>query len=771
MRRDVALNITIGAAISIILLLLGRVNPYFSVLLPVFLGLNLSSYIFDSFPYRIGIAGAIGFSVLILVAYILSILGTGLSPLIHVMLIITALTFDFHKYAKISKDEALTLRKLMLIVGLIAIIKVLILKMPTDTVDSVFHAYKVQYILKYQSLFPPKVPVFNVLSYPAGYHTIVTWVVLLSGDLIPHAMLVVRVWSWILIALGTYLFASVWFDGKVGIYSAMVILVANIYNYYLIIYIHPNFLGFYFFMATLAMFYLVLNKKDTSHYSDWTIITIFFILIAAGTLFVHPYEFQAYVFIAAVYLLISIYYKELTLKHAILNGLLYFVLPLAIYAVLNPYFWWPELASKVAIEYPWASYIEVAVNNLAVFTGRNIMDTWDRFKFMVNWATLRNYSYFASLLLVASVGIPLSKKYKLKELASLWGFVLFVLLLILNRLTYNIPIPFYGTAAMERMFLWLTPLFPVFIAVGLRTLLDTFNEVVGSKKLKAIKLIFLVFLFIVPAQGIAYDMISNEANYYVNAHNLEDFEWINERFSGITVLNSCDADSGQWIPFFTSNTVLFSYVNYCRVYNYTPKAVEALIQEGIVPLNATLAYIDTNYPSLNPLIFYTRFKLLRYNNGNWIFDITSKNISENYDILKSQIMLCKNTISGDTYEDGRYYVYGFMKKYVMVEYFHLHGLNYAWLSGQNGTIIFVPCKNYNRIAISFISLSPDPINTTILINGVSHTIIANPGDNIYELPAEIQSGTLNIIEIKKERNGGLFLIKSIEFSDYNWRMG
>ncbi|NJE42280.1 DUF6541 family protein [Thermococcus sp. GR6] len=764
MRQYRALNIVFGSLISIALLLLGRLNPYLSILLLMFLGLNLSSYIFNSFQNRIGIAGAIGFSVLILVAYILSILGIGLSYLIYVMPIITALTFDSHKYAKISKDEALTLGKLMFIVGLIAIIKVLILKMPTDTVDSVFHAYKVQYILKYQSLFPPKVPVFNMLSYPAGYHTIVTWVVLLSGDLIPHAMLVVRVWSWILIVLGTYLFASVWFDGKVGIYSTMVILVTNIYNYYLMIYIHPNFLGFYFFMATLSLFYLIVHKKDTSQCNNRAILIVFLILITTGTLFVHPYEFQAYVFIAAVYLLLSVYYKELTLKQAILNGLLYFVPPLVIYAVLNPYFWWPELASNVAIEYPWA-HIGVSVNNLAVFTGRNIMDTWDRFRFMVNWATLRNYSYFASLLLVASVGIPLSKRYKLKELASLWSFVLFVLVLILNRLTYNVPVPFYGTAAMERMFLWLTPLFPVFIAVGFNALLSALSGLVSSKKIRVITLVFLVFLFIVPAQGIAYDMISDEANYYVDAYNLEDFEWINERFSGITVMNSCDSDSGQWIPFFTSNTVLFSYVNYCRVYNYTSKTVEALIQGGIVPLNATLAYIDTNYPSLNPLIFYTRFKLLRYNNGNWIFDLTSKNTSENYNVLKSQIMLCKNTISGNTYEDGRYYVYGFKKKYFMVEYFHLHGLDYAWLFGQNGTIIFVPCKNYSRLTISFISFSPDPINTTILINEIPHAIIANPGDNVYGLPAGVQSGTLNIIEIKKERNEGLFLIKSIEFSD------
>lgn len=59
-------------------------------------------------------------------------------------------------------------------------------------------------------------------------------------------------------------------------------------------------------------------------------------------------------------------------------------------------------------------------------------------------------------------------------------------------------------------------------------------------------------------------------------------------------------------------------------------------------------------------------------------------------------------------------------------------------------------------------MSSYPINITISINEIKYDLLANPGENFYELSAEIQPDTLNSVKIIKER-GIVLLISSIEF--------
>ncbi len=327
------INVTMGSILSATWLLLGKMNPYFSILILMFLGLNLSSYICEKISFRVSFAGALGVSVLVITAYILSILQIGLSPLMYLILILSSITFNFDYYKKISRKEFVSLGKLLFIIGVIVGIRALIFKIPTDSVDSVAHAYKIQYIIKYNTMFPPKIPKFDLLSYPGGYHILVAWITMLSNDVIPHSMLVARVWSWIFIIMGTYLLGATWFGERVGIRATMLILVTNIYNYYLIPYIHPNFLSFYFFMCTLSLFYLVIHNRVSEHSKKFA--QLFLVLLGTATLFVHPYMFQAYVFVVAVYLLLKLYSKELQFKNAILAGIKYFAFPVIIYALLK----------------------------------------------------------------------------------------------------------------------------------------------------------------------------------------------------------------------------------------------------------------------------------------------------------------------------------------------------------------------------------------------------------------------------------------------------
>jgi len=765
MKSRHALNILLGTLLSLLLLLLSRVNVYIAPFLILFLGFNLSRLLFRDVSYRLAVSPAIGISLLAILAYALSLSGIGLKPLVYLIIVLSAISFnvdDVYNILHLDRSEKILLGKLILTVLLVVGVRAIVFKMPTDNVDNYFHATKVLYTLRYMTLFPPKVPVFNVFTYPAGYHSLVSFILMESPDLIPHAMLVVRLWSWAFIVLGTYLFASIWFERRVGLYSAMLILVTNIYTYYLLVYINPNFMGFYFFLTLLALFHLEVNNSFSEFVSLFNL-RAFMVLIGAGALFVHPYEFQNWVFVLSAYLLLKILNKEISLRNAVLKEFVYVVPPLVVYAVLNPYFWWPELASKIVVEYPWASYVGVAVKNLSILKGKHPMDTWSKFYFLIRWVTIRNYNYLASLLLLVGPLWLLHRRKYVKEIVSLLVFAAFVLLLVLNRLTYNFPVPFFGTSAMERMFLWTTPLFPVFISLGAVSVISALMRVLDTRQFRWVIFFFLLFLFIVPSVGVAYDMISDEANFYVDSSNLEDFGWMNGRFTNVTILNSCYEDSAQWIPFFTSNSVVFSRMNRCRVGNITPEDAERMVKLGLRPFNATLAYIDTNYPSLDPLLFYSRYKLLRFNDGNWVFDLTSSDTRNNFEVLASGLRLCKDVISGNMHLDGRYYVYGFWKRYAEIEEFYLLGLDYAWLKGERGDIMFVPCKNYSQVSLRLLSPENEPVNITVIINGKIYPAKVVPGENVLTFNVTLTSNSLNIIEIHKNCDC-LFLIEEVRFS-------
>ncbi|ASJ09033.1 hypothetical protein A3L11_07245 [Thermococcus siculi] len=737
--------------LSLLLFSISKIAVYIAPLMILFLGFNVSRFLFRDVSYRIAISPAIGMSLLSIVSYILSLSGIGLKPLVYVVLILSAVSFDIgdvYILTNLNQQEKVLLGKLILTVIAVVGVRAIVFKMPTDNVDNYFHATKILYTLRYMTIFPPKVPVFNLFTYPAGYHILVSFVIMVSQDLIPHAMLVVRIWSWVFITLGTYLFGAIWFEKRVGLYSAMLILVTNIYTYYLLVFINPNFIGFYFFLVLLALFYVEINEMYSELVSPLGL-WVLMIIIGAGVLFVHPYEFQNWVFVISVYLLLKVLSGEVSIKTAFLRGMIYVVPPILIYAILNPYFWRPELASGVVIEYPWASYVGVVVKHLSVFTGKNPMDTWSKFWLLIKWVTVRNYNYLATFLLFIGGIWALHKRNHVREVVSLGVFVFFVLLLVLNRLTYNIPVPFFGTAAMERIFLWLSPLFPVFISLGLILLIEWLMENFNSNYSRVIVILMLLLLYIVPSVGIAHDLIADEANFYVDHSNLEDFDWLDARFSNVTILNSCYRDSGSWIQFFTSNRVIFSHLNRCRFGQVTPLDAEKMVRIGLRPLNATLAYIDTNYPSLDPLVFYRDYKLLRFNNGNWIFDLRSRDTKNNLEVLSSGLRLCNNVISGNTDVDGQYYVYGFRKKYFWIEYLYLQGLNYAWLEGDRGVIMFVPCESYSRVSLYIVLPGDRYLNVTISINGDIHRVQLSPGVNPLSFNVALIQGSLVTIEIYK----------------------
>jgi len=172
-------------------------------------------------------------------------------------------------------------------------------------------------------------------------------------------------------------------------------------------------------------------------------------------------------------------------------------------------------------------------------------------------------------------GMYLTYKQEFRKRAlSLLLFMTFVMFLIVDRLTVNVPVPFYSTAAIERMFLWLVPVIPLFVGGGVFALENVLSRVPTRIGAKLFYLSVMAAFFLVPSIGTAQDILSAEANFYVRPNNIQDFQWISENFPNSTVLNSCTLDSGQWLPFFVPDsgvTVMFnSKIKRCRNHN-SPK--------------------------------------------------------------------------------------------------------------------------------------------------------------------------------------------------------
>lgn len=736
------------------MLSLGRLNAYSSLLLLFLLGFNLSPYFFHRLSYRIAISGAIGISTLILSSYLFSLTGLKLPVLPYFMLILFVLTFN-HKYYKMPpKDEIWELAILGGIIIGILLPRILIFELPCDSVDNIAHAYKIRYILEYNSMFPKRIPTVDMLRYPGGIHALAVWIISVSRDSIPYSLFVIRLVGWFLIPLGTYLFGSIWFNRKIGLYSAAFIQITNMYYYYHLNYIIPNFTSFYFLLVSLSLFRHLVNTASKSINK-----TLLAIITISGTTFIHPYGYMSYFFISAVYLGIRLLSGDIKTGEVISLIVLYLFLPLFIYFGLNPYVFLGDqrINSKFVVEYGKAGVL--TIRKLVVVKYKSPRDVSATLNLMLSWAFKRNNNILATLLMGLGAGTYITKK-RSKELLSLGIYFAFVTLLILNRMFWQIPIPYYGSISnIERMFILLTPLFPLLIALGFESFLIIVGNIFRDKLItqKLIAILLVLMLVLIPSKGLAIDLISSEEAYLVGEKELEDFEWIDTHFDNATILNSCYRDSGQWIPFFTDNNVLFSYVINCRLNGLFPISLEHKLLNNSVSLNVTLAYVETNVyndRALDPLLLYENFRLLRYKNA-WIFDLTSNDTSKNEEILKEEVSLCRNYITGNIYVDGKYYAYGILKKDFRIKHLHLKGINYATILGKKAYILFNPCKNYKRVRIKMVHLSSSPKEVTFIINGVTYYKNITNEEKEYVFNVTIEGNKLNIIKIVKKDSAPL----------------
>ena len=713
------------------------------------------------------IGPSLGYALLIIFSYIDSILRIGINGTALIFGVIGIIISSLSVTRIEDTPQEVSVRKLLMIfIPVVTVIatRAFAYTYPTDNVDNLFHATKIHYILTYNSMYPSVVPVFNIFTYPGGYHAVVSYLVSVTGAKIPVAMRVFRILAWSLFMLGVYSFSRIWFNETVANFSLLAVLVTNMGYYYLLVYIEPNFFGFYFFLTLLAVAYLYLTSPKYRTLKTYAVSTS----IGTATIFVHPYTFQNFVLVIGLFVIFnSIKHLRLFPSAKVFFKLVLFfgILPFVIYASLNPFFMFPRLA-HVKIEYPWASTASVVMENLAVMVQRLPHDNWNFFHLLLNWTFIRNENYLATLFMLLSFVSVIQKRKHIPEYFSLLGFYIFVLVLIINRLTINVAVPLYGSAAIERMYLWTLPLLPVFTAIGMASLYE-FKSFVNSPHIRILYAMIIIAFFLLPTWGIARDLLSAEANFYVTPDVLDDFNWIGSHVSGGYILNSCYADSTPWLPFFQGNkyTVMFdSYISKCRFHNVTFKQMLAYLLTTNSTLPDTIAYIDTNAPSINPLLFLNRYELIRLNGNNWMFNVSSRNVSHNMELVLKTFRLCSSLLPGNTFVYGKYYVWGFKKKYFYVEYFAFDNKYYAWLMGNEGIIAFNPCNTYNRIKLAVYSTTETMVNITINGKDVlkNYNLPAGPSTIVLR-GVNIKPAALNTIEISKKK--GTLLIKYLKFEE------
>ncbi|WP_457752429.1 DUF6541 family protein [Thermococcus sp.] len=757
--------LNLGGLIALTVLAYFYRNPYAAFFIPILFGFSILLFLMNnkegvSIDILIALSPAVGFSILVLMMYTGSALNIGLTNTV-VMYNIIALAFSAYTCFKPPNRYTINIQSVrdisMMILPVIFIVLVhrAVYTYPTDNVDNLFHATKIEYLLKYNSMYPKTVPVFNILTYPGGYHSIVAYIISITKTNIPEAMKTFRILAWILFSLGVYMFSRTWFSKKIARFSILAIISTNICYYYLIIYIEPNFTGFYFFLVALSLSYSYLNNDDIKRNLHY--FYAISIIIVTTTIFVHPYSFQNFIAMISMYILLT--YLKLLVKKSHITfpknilsfTIIYAILPLAIYTALNPFF------------------IMVDMKHLILQRWITPHDTVTFLRLLVSWSTIRNGNYAELIFMVLSgMYIIFRDRSKKAEYITLLAFFMFVFALIMNRLTINVRIPFYGTAALERMYLWLVPLFPVIIGMGFYYSHEIARD---SKKvsIKAAYILLIAGFFIVPTWGTAVDLISAESNFYVTPKVMEDFIWIEKHVPSSYVLNSCYSDPTPWLPFFAgpknSYTVMFNKrINNCRFNNLTFNETITYLINTTPSLSDTIAFIDTNAPSLNPLEFLDKYKILRINGDDWIFNLSSRDISENMKIARESLKLCSPTLPGNTFEFGKYYIWGVTKRYFYITYFGIEKNEYyAWVMGNQAIVAFNPCREYKGIILTFFVNEPMFINITV--NGAP--IIVNykitEGYHTMKINATLEPNQINTIKLSKTK--GVLLIKNIKMGD------
>ncbi|NPB04436.1 MAG: hypothetical protein GXO39_08525, partial [Thermotogae bacterium] len=534
---------------------------------------------------RLALAPAFGSAVVIIAMHILSWVHLSLKlsiPLIYGLIILFWVRMEERKPLILLWREIPWTERTLLAVSILlsACLKIPFLRIPSYPgavgSDALFHAYKSWEILRENTIFISHGPMFGgIIRYPAGYHSLVVWVSLASNVEVPFAMMVLQFFTWFLLPLGTYAAAKVIFrDGKAAALAAIVMPLTSMYYYYLNYSLLHMFYAYYLFLAAIAIFTLALDMDTLNAYLLST-------LASFALLITHPYPylmFEAYAgFLVVLLTLTRNNWKRawtLLVVQGIGSFLLYSFLeyPIRVNVASHtrPIFGNPAFAFKDNPE--WLVYI---LKETFIMNGQII------------------------LLPFFLVGVYCFVKRRNPRAWAVLLTILYAFFLIANKIWLHVDIPFYSNIwSSERIYVLITPFLPIITGMGL-------VRVLGIGRRKTLIGISLAILLLVPLFYVNVINYSTELCSTVDSTALQVFSKI-RRMNVSEIYVSTFKDSGWWIPLMTGKKIV---------------RVEEAPDEGIVYIDSR-GFGDVQHSTLNPLQFIWKKKLVLFNGGIWIFNVS-----------------------------------------------------------------------------------------------------------------------------------------------------
>jgi len=689
MQRTEGLSIRLIELIAI--LALGMVSPYFSILVIWYLGLLA----LDWLPplWRLGLGPAVGMGIVIVTTHLISLIGLPLWMSVPVIYFLT-LFFWLKRSNKVSLltiwgDVPLIDRLFLLVsVFLSAGFKIPVLAIPAYSSapkDPIFHAYKAWEILREGTIFIRHKPIefSGILNYPAGYHSLISWISLTSGVEVPFSMEALKIFTWVFIPLGSYLAARELFGKEdVARVSAVIASLTYLYYYYLHYSLLHLFLSYYLFLCAVAVYTKIISrygeKMDVSN-NDLILI----VLVVVSLLLVHPYPyllFQAYaILLLLVYLISSGYLSVPSIS----------VFMIQLFGSYIGYY---------ILEYPNRLGIEKYTKPLFNVPGYALKDNPHWLEYILKQTFWDNGQFIFLPFFILGTGLMIKKRSK--NGFALLLTVAFAFFLIFDKIWFHVNIPFYSAIwNSERIYILLTPVFPLFIAYGLGSFWRLFS--IPRKGLVALALLLLI-----PAFYVNVDNYSRELCSTIDSSTLIVFEGLRGIKDPIYIPNF--KDSGYWIPLFTGKQI---------------RKVTMIPSGGILYIDSR-GFGDLRLEPINPLAVFNRSALVMYQEGIWLFNLSKSVNASSFramEQLYSTLTLNDNTIDGSHFEDWRYFTYGFLLRHpVVVRGILLKQWKGVFSIVNNSYVVFVPDRDY-----SFMRIVGLGDHTRIYLNGVHLGVLNN----------------------------------------------
>ncbi|ASJ03135.1 hypothetical protein A3L09_07655 [Thermococcus profundus] len=714
-RRTKALNVVLALSVVVI----SKLEPHLTLLLPCYLGFMLVRNIkdLDSIS-KFSISPAVGLGVTIFLIHILSWLRLSLRlayPILAFLVIVISLLVH---PVKVRRDVSIFAISGVGISLLLSFgIKIPFFEVPTypagvSRPDAVFHAYKSLEILMENTLFIKNVPsgFDDIIAYPSGYHSIVAFLSGATGITVAKAMLILKIYTWIFIPLGTYAAAwSVFKDTKIAVFSSILAPISSLYYYYLNYSLFHQFLNYYMFLAAVSLYNMTIETPERRN-------ILLSLVVISAVLMIHPYVYLAFVAYATfVVLLTSLKRKKIDTR----------VLEISILQVVGSFL------AYYTLEYP------IRVNpmrHVAFFNASQYA-----FKDSISWvAGILKYTFFDEWQVILGlffvVGMIYGIKHGTYSLQALIATVFYLLFLVFNKIAFHIPIPFYsGIWSSERVYVLITPIIPIIGGTGLYFTLKYIERLFMHPK---IVMVSLALLLILPAFYVNLWNFSFEMATEITSDTIKAYEFI-EQTDPETIVVPKFYDSGTWIKVYLPEKNLIMVENMSEIQEY---------KDGILYVDSR-GYGDIRINPINPWEIAQKYQVIYFNDNIWIFNLSNRSDKVGmYPLsLYQYYTINKDEIQASNINDWRYLSYGFLLRHPVI----IHGIKFEkWdivlTRSKRAVIAVVPNRDYVGIGVELYPQGNQIIE--VFINGNLVGEIREGGYWRFECP--LKKGNLYIIELE-----------------------